>query len=331
MGKRLSGSQAMKKAVKKSSKERKAWVLAHPPAVNVARYDQKAIKTILIVGDGDFSFALGLVQHRGSGAGVTATSFDSAVAQSKKYAGVQARVASLKEAGCAVEFGVDARALSKLTEKLETKKFDRIVFNFPHSGEQRVHVNRALMSDFFESAKTKVTPVEGAIHVALRWIPPYSLWGVESLAKEQGLKLFAFRDFDQSLFPGYKHQTTLGDGARTHPQLQGEDGKECKSLSFVADETASADATDSGADSEAADAEAEVALSPAAPTPKRRKKATPTRAPGEMPTSQKRKTTTPALEGRNHSQRRNDRKKAKRNSDKAPDMVAPLFAEHSLT
>jgi len=131
MGKRLSGSQAMKKAVKKSSKERKAWVLAHPPAVNVARYDQKAIKTILIVGDGDFSFALGLVQHRGSGAGVTATSFDSAVAQSKKYAGVQARVASLKEAGCAVEFGVDARALSKLTEKLETKKFDRIVFNFP--------------------------------------------------------------------------------------------------------------------------------------------------------------------------------------------------------
>lgn len=31
--------------------------------------------------------------------------------------------------------------------------FDRIMFNFPHSGEQRVHINRALLRDFFLSCR----------------------------------------------------------------------------------------------------------------------------------------------------------------------------------
>jgi hypothetical protein len=33
-----------------------------------------------------------------------------------------------------------------------TLSFDRIVFNFPHSGQQRVHINRALLKEFMQSA-----------------------------------------------------------------------------------------------------------------------------------------------------------------------------------
>lgn len=31
--------------------------------------------------------------------------------------------------------------------------FDRVVFNFPHTGTQRIHLNRNLVRDFFASTK----------------------------------------------------------------------------------------------------------------------------------------------------------------------------------
>jgi hypothetical protein len=43
--------------------------------------------------------------------------------------------------------GIDA---TKLTNSFPSQKFDRIIFNFPHTGEQRVHINRALLHDFFQ-------------------------------------------------------------------------------------------------------------------------------------------------------------------------------------
>ncbi|CAM9958214.1 unnamed protein product [Hapterophycus canaliculatus] len=41
--------------------------------------------SVLIVGDGDFSFCRGVIRHRGTGAGVVATSLDSQKAVLKKY------------------------------------------------------------------------------------------------------------------------------------------------------------------------------------------------------------------------------------------------------
>lgn len=42
-------------------------------------------------------------------------------------------------------------------EKKKKKKkrvlFDRVVFNFPHTGKQRIHLNRNLIRDFFASTK----------------------------------------------------------------------------------------------------------------------------------------------------------------------------------
>lgn len=35
--------------------------------------------------------------------------------------------------------------------------FDRVVFNFPHTGKQRTHLNRSLISDFFASTRYVVS------------------------------------------------------------------------------------------------------------------------------------------------------------------------------
>lgn len=64
--------------------------------------------------------------------------------------------------------------------------FDRVIFNFPHTGKQRVHTNRAMLSSFLRSAQEVLAPL-GQIHVTIRMHPPYSLWGIPELAFSEGL------------------------------------------------------------------------------------------------------------------------------------------------
>ena len=103
---------------------------------NVTTYtrDQK----ILVVGDGDFSFSHGLVKHRGGqGAGLTLTSYDSSPQVLGKYKTAKDNLAKAKAAGATILHGVDATNLAKtFNAGDDTGKFDRIVFNFPHSGSQ---------------------------------------------------------------------------------------------------------------------------------------------------------------------------------------------------
>lgn len=42
--------------------------------------------------------------------------------------------------------------------------FDRVVFNFPHTGKQRTHLNRNLIRDFFASTKWVGLFDETAVH-----------------------------------------------------------------------------------------------------------------------------------------------------------------------
>jgi hypothetical protein len=145
--------------------------------------DQK----ILVVGDGDFSFSHGLVKHRGGqGAGLTLTSYDSAPQVLGKYKTAKDNLVKAKAAGATVLHGVDATNLAKtFGAGDDTGKFDRIVFNFPHSGSQRVHINRELLHKFFLSARNHLRP-KGQAHVTLKMRPPYSEWQVALQAKRAG-------------------------------------------------------------------------------------------------------------------------------------------------
>eukprot|EP00658_Telonema_sp_P-2_P085947 TRINITY_DN9916_c0_g1_i2.p1 TRINITY_DN9916_c0_g1~~TRINITY_DN9916_c0_g1_i2.p1 ORF type:complete len:267 (+),score=30.42 TRINITY_DN9916_c0_g1_i2:188-988(+) len=166
-----------------------------------------ATQSILVLGDGDFSFSRGLVGHRGTGTGVLATAFDSEALVKKKYRKFAECQAKLEAAGASLEFGVDATRLHK---SLGKRCFDRIVFNFPHSGKQRVHINRMLIHDFLKSAKQHLNPA-GQIHVTLLDKPPYSNWQLEESAVSLELHLFDKLGFRFKDFPGYSHVTTLAD------------------------------------------------------------------------------------------------------------------------
>lgn len=50
------------------------------------------------------------------------------------------------------------------------------------AGEQRVHLNRALLRDFFESARARLAAPRGRAFVTLKMRPPYSEWGAEERA-----------------------------------------------------------------------------------------------------------------------------------------------------
>jgi 25S rRNA (uracil2634-N3)-methyltransferase len=100
----------------------------------------KASDRILLIGEGNFSFAVALLQHPPAPldhlppANITATAFDTETECYSKYPDAEQNVRVLREKGTRVLFGVDATRLEK-TSALKGKVFDRIVWNFPHAGE----------------------------------------------------------------------------------------------------------------------------------------------------------------------------------------------------
>ncbi|TMW68605.1 hypothetical protein Poli38472_006073 [Pythium oligandrum] len=169
----------------------------------------------LVLGDGDFSFSKGLVAHRGSGKNLFATSYDSESKVKSKYSNAVECIQAVRAAQGTVFHDVDATKLERLPTRIQSNGqntvvpafFKYIIFNFPHTGQQRVHINRALLLDFFESARGKLVK-PGEVHITLKNRPPYSNWLVEDQAKAAGFVLKERRRFNIRLFPGYHHRTT---------------------------------------------------------------------------------------------------------------------------
>jgi hypothetical protein len=172
-------------------------------------------QSILVLGDGDFTFSRALSKTLNKLRSINGvkgplklhlTSYDSEREVKEKYKNASECVELLKKGeGVTVKHGVDATNLGDSFPP-ETK-FDRIIFNFPHSGQQRVHINRNLLRDFFASAKHFLAPL-GEIHVALKIKPPYSNWEIEKQAEESGMFFRQRLPFYLDHYPGYYHRTT---------------------------------------------------------------------------------------------------------------------------
>ncbi|KAF7307243.1 DUF2431 domain-containing protein [Mycena indigotica] len=121
---------------------------------------------ILLIGEGNFSFALALVrnppaiapelQHLPS-KNVTATAYDTEEECYEKYPEAVEIVAQLRESGAEVLFAVDATQLNKVGA-FKGRRWDKIVWNFPHAGkgiadqDRNILSNQLLILSFLRSA-----------------------------------------------------------------------------------------------------------------------------------------------------------------------------------
>lgn len=94
---------------------------------------------ILLIGEGNFSYALAVVQDAPLQlqtmlpTNLTATAYDTEEECFAKYPEAEAIVSSLRAKGVEVLFGVDGTALEK-NSRLKGRRWDKIVWNFPHAG-----------------------------------------------------------------------------------------------------------------------------------------------------------------------------------------------------
>ncbi|XBI81919.1 hypothetical protein VPH35_090722 [Triticum aestivum] len=168
-------------------------------------------QSILVVGDGDFSFSRSLATAFGSGENLVATSLDSYGYLRIMYSHAESNVTSLKKMGATVLHDVDATEM-----KNALNRFDRIVFNFPHAGftgrettSNMVNSHKKLVMACFRSASSLLRP-DGEIHVTHRTGHPYYRWEIEQLASESALVMFEKDFFWKYDYPGYNQKRGSG-------------------------------------------------------------------------------------------------------------------------
>ena len=99
----------------------------------------KFTDSVLLIGEGNFSFARAMIQSPALELGllpsnITATAYDSEQECYEKYPEARLIVSDLRSSGMEILFSVDGTCLEK-NSSLKGRRWDRVVWNFPHAGE----------------------------------------------------------------------------------------------------------------------------------------------------------------------------------------------------
>ncbi|KAH7861122.1 hypothetical protein Vadar_021876 [Vaccinium darrowii] len=173
---------------------------------------------ILLVGEGDFSFSACLATAFGSGRNMVATSHHAQELQKIKHWTSEKHLKTLERLGCLVLHEVDVFEMNS-HPKLKHRKFDVVVFNFPHAGhivgyterdEELIEMHKELLRGFFKSAREMLVKAGGQVHVTHKDDYPYKKWELENIAKKSGFNLKEKVRFEKGDYPGY-HNKRGGD------------------------------------------------------------------------------------------------------------------------
>lgn len=211
-----------------------AWLglMVDEPAT-IVRCDIPLIGSILVLGDGDFSFSRALqeLKFRGEGTGaahITATSLDSKSEVENKYQKAAANLKALSFSDVTVLHGVDATRLEQTLRcngeqaQQHSVSYDTVVWNFPYPKGERVADSRLgadLLTDFFHSVKPLLRP-DAEIRIVLASSQGGSTreaagtrpaWKVEGVAAAAGFDLIEVFPFDPEMFPGYEPRREFKD------------------------------------------------------------------------------------------------------------------------
>ncbi|KAM1234756.1 hypothetical protein ACFX2J_004305 [Malus domestica] len=181
---------------------------------------------ILLVGEGDFSFAVCLARAFGFAVNMVATSLDSRESLMVNYSEAISNVKELESRGCIVLHEVDVHSMSR-HPFLISVRFDRIIYNFPHAGYLhgsrscernmfQIWFHQDLVRGFFENARQMLTRV-GEIHVTHKTTFPFSEWKIVELAYLAGLYLVHEEQFSIWDYPGYENKRGAGMCDQTFP------------------------------------------------------------------------------------------------------------------
>mmetsp|Transcript_31255 Transcript_31255/g.58272 ORF Transcript_31255/g.58272 Transcript_31255/m.58272 type:complete len:290 (-) Transcript_31255:16-885(-) len=235
--KELRRNSLQKAAMKKRNK-------AKQQALKLKKEKDKAMKAripyaptdrVLLIGEGDFSFAAALVKTAYSTvplkdmrmtSRLVATCLDNEEQLTTKYPGAAANIECVRKAGGIILTEFDATSMHESKDLKDAVAqgghfslkgaFDKIVFNFPHTGcgikdtLKNNEVHRELLCSFLDSA-SKMLKKASEIHVTLKKGEPYDSWEFPNRVRDIGiLSLIRAWDFYPHLYPGYQHRRTLG-------------------------------------------------------------------------------------------------------------------------